>query len=439
MVTAPLPSVAGALAVQLAERGLAATSAAGDEAALLEARRAAVDAIVLIGTGRDRAEVAALAQALREATAPRRPALVALVDQAASDQNDDAPFDAVLLSPTFGAQIAARVKGVVRLAVMQDEAQLRAKSVATHRGRLRRARATETDGPWEALYIGAPSRDYLAINRAVTAAGGAVAASFSTFAGFDFLHEREFDAVVLNALNDRDGALTICAALRRNTRLYHLPALMLVDGGGDELGEEAFERGASDLLPANAPQDEIIARITGLVRERRRRERLRAAFTALRAPEISDADTGLVTAGFFMDHLYRMAENAHALDRPLAVLVLRAEAPRGADRGARAAAYRQLGGMIRRLVRVEDCAARLETNVYAVALPGCALAAARATADRLEAVGECTAFEGRDDMDEPFQMTLRAVAAELKSGETGRGLLMRAVAAFRPKADVKAV
>lgn len=439
LITAPRPSTAGALAVQLARCGVTAASAAGDEAAIAEARRGAADAIVLDAAGRPRAEAAALARQLREAAAPRRPVVLALLDQPAADAREDAPFDAVLLAPSFDTQIAARLKTLVRLAVMEDEAQVRATSVAAHGGRLRRTRAPRPDAAWEALYMGAPSRDYLAINRAVTAADGVLSASLSTFAGFDFLHERDFDAVILNALDDDDGALTICSALRRNTRLFHLPALMLVRAGAYDRAEEAFERGASDLLAAGAGHDEIIARITALTRERRRRERLRAAFAALRAPEVTDAETGLVSAAFFMDHLQRMAERARCLDRPLSLLVLRAEAPPEADRGARAAAYRQLGGMIRRLVRVEDCAARLETNVYAVALPGCALAAARKTAERLEAVGECTAFEGRDDMDDPFQMTLHAAAAELRAQETGRGLLLRTLAAFRPKADVKAV
>ncbi len=437
LVVSERPSSAGALASRLERLGLSAIVAPGSGAARA-LHGGDHDSVVLDASEGATFNVPALAAELRAGARPRSLCILAVVPEPLEDAAQARALDAVLIAPAHPAQIAARLRFLNRLSVMEDEARLRARTLAN----LGEPTPTAGDGgaprgPVKALYVGEPARDYLATERALARAGGELYASFSTFAAFDFLHEADFDAVILNALGENDGAFTICSALRRNTRLLHLPTLMLVDMTRFRRAEEAFARGASDLIPADAEPAEVVARIMSLARERRRREELRAAFAAIKGGDVADPDTGLATPRFFMTHVQHMAERAQVLGRPLSLIILRADAPRDVELEARRDAYGQLGSMMRRLVRVEDLAARLDANVFAVATPGCDSDAAQTAAERLEAVGECTAFDG-GALDDPFQMTLSVTLAELQPGESGRALMVRALNGFRAKADAKA-
>jgi two-component system cell cycle response regulator PopA len=100
-----------------------------------------------------------------------------------------------------------------------------------------------------------------------------------------------------------------------------------------------------------------------------------------------------------------------------------------------ARAIPQIGSMIGRLVRVEDTAARLGPDVFALALPATSAAAARAAGERIAAVIGCTAFEAGDGKP-PFVVEFDLGVAEVGPGETaGRALEEAAAEAFARKAS----
>jgi two-component system cell cycle response regulator PopA len=84
--------------------------------------------------------------------------------------------------------------------------------------------------------------------------------------------------------------------------------------------------------------------------------------------------------------------------------------------------------MIGRLVRAEDTAARLATDVFALALPGAGVGAARSAAERIAAVIACTAFDGGDGRT-PVTIDFHVGAAERLAGESAMHTLERAAAA----------
>ena len=87
----------------------------------------------------------------------------------------------------------------------------------------------------------------------------------------------------------------------------------------------------------------------------------------------------------------------------------------------------QIGAMVSRLVRVEDTAARLAPEVFALALPATPGPAARLAAERIAAVIGCTAFDAGPDQT-PFVVEFDVGSAELSPGENPIGLLERASA-----------
>ena len=94
--------------------------------------------------------------------------------------------------------------------------------------------------------------------------------AFTAFTAFDYLHERDFDSVVLWAGDNSSEALSIAAGMRRNTRLYHIPALLYLRGESYVTTSEAFHRGVSDVASPETPETETAKRVIELSRSYRR-------------------------------------------------------------------------------------------------------------------------------------------------------------------------
>jgi two-component system, cell cycle response regulator PopA len=231
---------------------------------------------------------------------------------------------------------------------------------------------------------------------------------------------------VLWAGEQPQEALSIAAGLRRNTRLYHTPTLLYMRQESPVTASEAYHRGISDVASPETAESETARRVVELARAYRRQKAVRGALDQARHSGLMDAATGLFTRDLFASHLSRLATAAQARSRPLSVCVLRvADKPElkavRAD-GWVARAIPQIGSMIGRLVRVEDTAARLGPEVFALALPATNLEGARAAGQRIAAVIGCTAFDAGDNV-APFVVDFDMGAAEVTSPEgVGRAL-----------------
>ena len=403
---------------------LLCTEAAAAEAAVQDLP---LDAVLVTLDGS--AEYAALPRRLRALAAPRRLPVVALAEPGPA--LEPLGFDLVLAPPAHPTQVAARLETLVRAAVGEEEFELRAETLAA-RGAPVLAPESVESRPLQVLTIGEPAPKFLALAHALSAGGAEITAALTAYTAFDYLHERAFDAVVLWTGAAHAEALSIAGGMRRNTRLYHIPTV-LYGRAGVEVGlAEAFGKGLSDVAHAEVSPAAAAGRILSLARAHRREQALRDALAAGREPGLMDAATGLFTRDLFAAHLGRLARALPARRRPLSVAVLRA-APRALtsrmvrDDGWFDRAMPQIGSMIGRLVRVEDTAARLSCDVFALALPGSRLPAAHAAAERIAAVIGCTAFEAGDDRP-PFTVEFRVGSAELILGENPAAALERAAA-----------
>jgi two-component system cell cycle response regulator PopA len=430
---------AGALAKALEPFALDVVSAAGDAGARAAVRAHPVDAVVLHELAGSTAVSSRLAIELKARAQPRL-LVVAAVGERFDPSRPPQGIDVALAPPAHPAQIAARIKLTLRLAIMEDEARLRAATLGA-RGVHVDLKLDDISRPRvNVLYVGHATPTFLGLATSLSGFGATLSAAFTTFTAFDFLHERDFDAVVVNALDKVDVGFTVCTAMRRNTRLFHTPAALIIDPLRFDLAQEAFEKGASDLLPVDADSEDVARRIMSLARERQRRMLIKAAFSQVRAPEVVDVMSGLATTSFFLDHIEAMARRAQRLERPLSMIVARTTTPDTAQPSERNMALRQIGSMIARLMRAEDFASELEPGAFAIAMPGAGRAAAEGAAHRIAAIAECTAFGGGPSAD-AFQVELRCEVGELARDEGARALLARTIkafdrdAAFAPRRD----
>lgn len=328
--------------------------------------------------------------------------------------------------PPHPTQVALRLEQLVRTAVAEEEFELRRETFAARGITLDPPRV---QGPRRILTVGAPDPRFLALSNALAHSEAEVTGAFTPYTAFDYLHERPFDAVVLWGGDDHAEALAIAAGMKRNTRLFHIPAILYLRSHDTVKLGEVFDRGVADVAAPEDPEDDTACRILALSDAYRRQSGVREALERIRASGVMDPATGLFTPELFAAHLGRVAEAARRRRRPLSACVLRvsdsaavAEARAGGwlDR-----AMPQIGAMISRLVRSEDTAARLSPEVFALALPATPLGAARLVGERIAAVIGCTAFDAGKDRT-PFVVEFEMGVAELKPGESPGALLERA-------------
>lgn len=402
---------------RLGWRSITARGPAGALAAVADLQIEAVIVDLAIGE-----EALRIAGRLKAACEPRR---LPVIGVGQPDMTQQAlGFDLTLAAPLHPAQAAMRLESLVRGAVAEEEFELRRETFAD-RGRDLDEPEPE-DSPYRILAIGEPAPQFLALANALKAHGAEVTGAFTAYTAFDYLHERSFDAVVLWAAENSQEALSIAAGLRRNTRLYHTPALLYMREGSDLTVAEAYHRGVSDVASPQTPEAETAARVIELARNHRYQASVRKALEAARNSGLMDAATGLFTRDLFAAHLARLAQSSRKRNRPLSVCVLRL-----ADRPTLKAIRRdgwvdraipQIGSMISRLVRVEDTAARLSGEVFALALPATPALAGRAAAERIGAVIGCTAFEAGEGR-QPFVVEFEIGVAEVTSAaQAGRAL-----------------
>ncbi len=427
LIVARDDSVAGPLAEGLNHLGwpsVMASEVKSAAAALsdLQIEAAIIDLAGIHGDGQE------LARSLKRACLPRRIPILAIGEPDPLSTNNN--IDLTIASPLHPAQAAMRLETLVRAAVSEEEFELRMETFA-ERGHPLTPPAGHV-GPYRVLAIGDSTPQFLALSNALRRNGAEVVGAFTAFTAFDYLHERSFDAVVLWAGDKPQEALSIATSLRRNTRLYHIPALLYLRAESTIMTTDVYHRGISDIATAQTPESETAGRVVEFASAYRRHKAMRDALEQARGSGLMDADTGLFTCDLFASHLARQASAAIARNRPLSVCVLKvAEKPQlisSRSGGWIARAIPQIGSMVGRLVRVEDIAARLGPEVFALALPATSILAAQIVGERIAAVIGCTAFDAGEGK-APFVVDFDMGVAEVNAPEAADQALERAAIA----------
>jgi two-component system cell cycle response regulator PopA len=372
----------------------------------------------------DHPEAAALPEALRLAAGARRLPVVWIGSTVAGEG-----IDLAMAEVPHPTQLGLRLEQLVRAAITEEEFRLRRQTLGLHGATLD---AGDPDSsPVRILIAGAPDHRFIGLSNTLTQAGAEVVAAPTPYTAFDYLHESPFDAAVLWGAPDHAPALSIASGMKRNTRLYHIPlALYLRSEGEINLGE-LYNRGFSEVAGASTPEPDIATRVLALAHTHRRHLAIRKALEGARGSGVMDPTTGLFTPNLFASHLGRIAEAAMARRRPLSICVLKVSENETLGHARRGGwldrAMPQIGAMVSRLVRVEDTAARLAPEVFALALPATPGPSARLAAERIAAVIGCTAFDAGPDRS-PFVVEFRVGVAELMPGESAAAVLERASA-----------
>lgn len=418
LIVAPDDDLIGSLCQGLDALGWTTVTARSLPAALASLADLPVEAAIVDARAPD---AAATIAALHAAVLPRRLPVMAV------GGSPPAGADIAMSEPPHAVQAALRLEHLVRTAIAGEE-MIQREATFAERGSPLPPAVVDTS-PLRILAAGKPDHRFLALSNALSARGCDVVAAPTPYTAFDYLHERPFDAAILWGAEDHAPALSIAAGMKRNTRLYHIPVVLYLRGSGEINLGELYNRGFADVAAADSAEDDTADRVVTLARGHRHHQSIRKSLEAARGSGLTDPTTGLFTPELFAAHLARISGGAKARRRPLSVCVLRV-AETEAVIEARAAgwldrALPQIGAMVSRLIRTEDTAARLSSDVFALALPATPAAAGRIAAERIAAVIGCTAFDAGPDR-APFVVEFDVGAAEAVEVESPGAVLERA-------------
>jgi two-component system cell cycle response regulator len=337
-----------------------------------------------------------------------------------------AGVDDVLLPPIAEVKLVARLRPLVRLAIMRTELRQRAKTAETFGLTFTEDVVTApapAPTPPTLLVVGQISsllQDGLKDARVHTAA--------DPFIASDMLDRENYDAIILVAAATPAPYLDLCAKARNNPRLFNLPVLFITEPG--HLTEtDAYRHGASGFFTTPLDLLDLQTSIQIHVRRQQARWALRKALNGTLATATRDTQTGVYSRSFFDAYVTQRVPFSARYGHHLTVMFIRVPDVEGIriHFGEEQAAHLrlQVAQWITSLLRGEDVTARYEENEFCVVLPDTPLSEAEVVLHRIAGVLAYTDFAVRE-VYQPVKIWARVGAADLEPEDSADRLIARA-------------
>ncbi len=377
-----------------------------------------------------------IARILKQHYAPHTLPVIGIMKQPLISEGS--ALDSIIIQPAHASQIANRVNSLIRLGAMEQEITLRIETLENDFGQ---SVIIEDDGdhpPFRILFIGKASPGFMIVINALQDKNVEVVAAFTSFSAFDYLHEATFDAVVMNALEQPEPALSISKTMRRNARLYNVPTLFIVDGDTFEYADKAYENGANDIINIKSDIEEISGRVLELANYHRLHGELKHEFENLGQDGCIREDSGCYNKDFIDRHSERVFTVAHKQNNPISLLAIQVspECAEPVEQSYIDDAVSRVGQMLKNLVRMQDTVSHYTSYKYLLMLPNTNGFETESIVERINALADCTAFESgypnaaltmnletsiiEANKDEPSEFAIERVLAKL-SGENYSG------------------
>lgn len=364
--------------------------------------------------------------ALKKHFSPKAPPFIGALMRDAKIIHD--AFDTVIFPPAHISQIANRVSSMIRLGQMEREINRRIITLKEDFDVDYALSESAFNQSFKILFIGKATPDFMVIINALQTKNVEVVAAFTSFSAFDYLHDGEFDAVVMNALEQSEPAITISETMRRNAKLYNVPTLFLVDSNTFTDHDLAYQKGARDIISTSAETEEISGRILELANYHRIHSQLKDEFESLCAKCV-DTDSGVFNEDFFRRHLKRIVTDMKTDAEKLTLIAIKANPNSHTAISAEniSTAMTQVGQMLKNLVRMQDVTARLSEDIFIIAFPEQNLSSVSGVIERIEGIVDCAAFDSGDKDSGPFTISLNSAIVEHMGHESSDELIAHAL------------
>jgi diguanylate cyclase (GGDEF)-like protein len=332
-----------------------------------------------------------------------------------------------LTRPYGDVQLFGRLRSLSRLITMRDELRRRAQTCEKYGIFDFSDKIDEDAGTPPRVLLLAPTAERAAALEISLSGAVQLAVVTSPAAALERLNTSELEALVIDADGRKEAFVGLCEDMRRNSRLFNLPVIVLAEGRADP--DDMFARGVSDVASCAVSGEELAVRLSALVSQERSRVALQRKYRQARHVVTSDSLTGLYNFGFLMEHLRSEIDHAQRSGKTLGVALFKMKdmgrlnqqfGYAGGDR-----LLRQVGDMLGHLVRGEDLPARLDGAVFCIVFPDTPAAAMRAVAHRISDIVGFTDF-AVPDLAEAVSVILSVGTASWREGDTPGSLLARA-------------
>ncbi len=429
------PAESGSLNKKLAARGYENIDVNGNMDALDQVISSRPDVVILSASDNAGATLN-LARAIKgrndTASVP-----VILITQSDSDaaraEGLRAGADACLPFPYQDLQLFGRIDSLARLGAMQEELRRRTHTASKYGLSLPAPAASgnAAEGDANFLLVG-PSGDNFEIIERSLCNLGSLTHSQNPALGITYLERRRFDAILLNIPPGQEAAYYLFAEdVRRNSRLFNIPIICLMDSAAPADQSAPYAAGAADVFGHPINIEDFGTRVKVLVSQTRYRDSLIQVYRQANDVAVSDALTGLYSHGFLMEHLSGVVAEAHSQHRSLTLGVFNLDNLPDINHELGYAIgdkiLRQVGLVISNLVRGEDLSARFSGRRFALVMPETRLIPGEHVAHRIGSVINYTEImEGNSSV--PIRARISTGVAGLTPGMTAEALIKTAIA-----------
>jgi len=339
-------------------------------------------------------------------------------------------FDRIIYAPAHPSQISQRVEAVLRLQRMEREIIHRVETYNEDFGIDCDFSLDVIHRPFNILFVGKATPAFMTILNALQGHNVNVTGAFSSYSAFNYLHEQEFDAVVMNAIEDSAPSILVTETMRRNSRLYDIPVIFLTTENPDNV-EAIYDKGVHDIVQKIADLPEIRGRILEAANFHRLHAHMKKSLKDLRFDECTDLASRLFNRDFLICHLTRVVNycQKHNFDLSLIALKVQPNSLENIESDRIAQAENQIGGMIRTLLRLQDISARIAENTFILAFPEQSLDRLDPILERIRGIVDCAAFDAgyQEQGSSPFTMSIDAVKVGRMPHETAQQVLTNAI------------
>ena len=300
-------------------------------------------------------------------------------------------LDSILVAPYHAKQIVQRVFSLIRLSEMEREIGLRLETLKSDFGYAGGLPKQNGNERLSILFIGQAAPEFMVIVNALQKKNVSVVAAFTSFTAFDYLYEQDFDAVMINGLTSTEPAFTVASTMRKNAKLFHVPAILLVNTKNFIDHDAAYTSGVNDIIDADAPLLEISARLLEQANFHKMHQSLKRDFDLIGDEKCRDQSTGLYNKGFFDAHLRRINALYARLGKPVSICLIRVRFNKADISDAnKDIGYAHIGQLFARLLRMQDLTARLDRNLFVAAFPGQSSEELNPVLERIRSILQCT-------------------------------------------------
>ena len=370
----------------------------------------------------------ALAETLKQSALSNRMRIMLIAEQSDLTLEGAAMhIDDLLVGDMNTAQVCNRIRSLIRLNTMHEELVRRLGTSAKY-GLDAPPPVTPPGNIDDAtILVVGDAADFATIENTL-ATGATLIGALTLATALDYLTRRSFDAVVVNADEDAEPYLEFVRDLRRNSRFYNMPVVLLAEPAALEKADRLYEAGITDAIAKPFTDREIRMRVDTLVRETRFRDSLKGIYSEARHFATCDSLTGLYNRGFLLEHLAAVINDTVRTSQSVSLAGISvANMPQlnsmlgyaGGDR-----VIRQVGELIALLIRGEDLACRYSGSKFVILLPDTSADNALRALERIGGVITNTEFAVEEHF-HPISVALDTGITSYQDGDNPENMIAR--------------